>query len=234
MINRDLEWLAGKLGPVRDLDVFLNTKIHRLAGAQPPIPGFSELAKELVYRRDLAAEAAKSAISSSRYRLLVFNALEWIEDGRWLKQVSVRADRSTQRYAVHLFDRRTKKAMKRLKKLHKLNDHDRHRLRIAIKKLCYAIYFFESIFDDSANIKALSYYEDNLQRLQESLGALNDIAVNQKLLTEFGTDSAEEGSRRMSFAAGAVMGSERGEITPLLNAAKRAARNLRRAKYFWI
>jgi hypothetical protein len=30
------------------------------------------------------------------------------------------------------------------------------------------------------------------------------------------------------------MGSERGEITPLLNAAKRAARNLRRAKYFWI
>jgi hypothetical protein len=80
----------------------------------------------------------------------------------------------------------------------------------------------------------LSYYEDNLQRLQESLGALNDIAVNQKLLTEFGTDSAEEGSRRMSFAAGAVMGSERGEIAPLLNAAKRAARNLRRAKYFWI
>jgi len=40
----------------------------------------------------------------------------------------------TQWYAVHLFDRRTKKAMKRLKKLHKLNDHDRHRLRIAIKK----------------------------------------------------------------------------------------------------
>jgi triphosphatase len=234
MINRDLEWLAGKLGPVRDLDVFLNTKIHRLAGAQPPIPGFSELAKELVYRRDLAAEAAKSAISSSRYRLLIFNALEWIEDGRWLKQVSVRADRSTRWYAVHLFDRRTKKAMKRLKKLHKLNDHDRHRLRIAIKKLCYAIYFFESIFDDSNNIKALSYYQDNLQRLQESLGALNDIAVNRKLLTEFGTDSAEEGSRRMSFAAGAVMGSERGEITPLLNAAKRAARNLRRAKYFWI
>jgi triphosphatase len=150
-----------------------------------------------------------------------------------LKQVSVRADRSTRWYAVHLFDRRTKKAMKRLKKLHKLNDHDRHRLRIAIKKLRYAIYFFESIFDGSAN-KALSCYKDNLQRLQESLGALNDIAVNQKLLTEFGTDSAEEGSRRMSFAAGAVMGSERGEITPLLNTAKRAARNLRRAKCFWI
>jgi CHAD domain-containing protein len=109
MIKRDLKWLAGKLGPVRDLDVFLNTKVHRLASAQPPISGFSELTSELVYRRDIAADAAKSAISSPRYRLLVFNALEWIEDGRWLKQHSIRGDQRTQPHAVHLFDRRTKK-----------------------------------------------------------------------------------------------------------------------------
>jgi CHAD domain-containing protein len=111
-IKRDLKWLAVKLGPVRDLDVFLNTKVHRLASAQPPIFGFSELTSELVYRRDLAAEAAKSAISSSRYRLLIFNALEWIEDGRWLKQLSARGDPRTRSYAVHLFDRRTKKVKK--------------------------------------------------------------------------------------------------------------------------
>ena len=61
--------------------------MHRLAGAQPLISGFSELTGELVYRRDLAAEVAKSAISSSRYRLLILNAVEWIEDGRWLNLV---------------------------------------------------------------------------------------------------------------------------------------------------
>jgi triphosphatase len=233
MIKRDLKWLAGKLGPVRDLDVFLNTKVQRLASAQPPISGFSELTSELVYRRDLAADAAKSAISSSRYRLLIFNALEWIEDGYWLKQTSIRGDRRTQPHAVHLFDRRTKKAKQRLKKVRKLNDHDRHKLRIAIKKLRYTVYFFESLFVDSASAKALSRYKDHLQSLQDSLGALNDVAVHQKLLTKLGTDGDEKRSRLVYFAAGAVVGSERGEIRPLLNVAKRAARNLRRAEKFW-
>ena len=232
-IKRDLKWLAGKLGPVRDLDVFLNTKVHRLADEQPPIAGFYELISELVYRRDLAAEAAKSAISSPRYRLLVFNALEWIEDGHWLKQLSIGGDQRTQPYAVDLFDRRIKKAKRRLKKVRRLNDHDRHELRIAIKKLRYTVYFFESLFVGSASAKALSRYKDHLQSLQDSLGALNDVAVHQKLLTRLGTDGDEERSRLVSFAAGAVVGSERGEIGPLLNVATKAARNLRRAEKFW-
>jgi triphosphatase len=233
MIKRDLKWLAGKLGPVRDLDVFLNTKVHRLASAQPPISGFSELTSELVYRRDLAVDAAKSAISSPRYRLLIFNALEWIEDGRWLKQLSIRGDHRAQPHAVHLFDRRTRKAKQRLKKVRGLNDHDRHKLRISIKKLRYTVYFFESLFADSASAKALSLYKDHLQSLQDSLGALNDIAVHQKLLTRLGTDGDEERSRPVYFAAGAVVGSERGEIKPLLEVAGKAARNLRRAEKFW-
>jgi inorganic triphosphatase YgiF len=234
MLKRDLKWLAGKLGPVRDLDVFLNTKVHRLASAQPPVSGFSELISELVYRHDMAAEAAKSAISSSRYRLLIFNALEWIENGRWLKQLSIRGDQRIRSYAVDLFDRRTRNAKKRLKKVRRLSDHDRHKLRIAIKKMRYTVYFFESLFVDSASAKALSRCKDHLQSLQDSLGALNDIAVHQKLLTKLRTDGDEERSRLVSFAAGAVVGSERGEISTLLNVAKKAAGNLRRAEKFWI
>jgi triphosphatase len=233
MIKRDLKWLAGKLGPVRDLDVFLSTEVHRLARVQPPISGFSELTSELVFRRDLAAEAARSAISSSRYRFLIFNALEWIEDGQWLKRRSVRGDRRAQPDVVHLFDRRTRKAKKRLKKVRRLSDHDRHKLRIAMKKLRYMVYFFESLFVDSGSAKALSRYKDHLQSLQDSLGALNDIAVHQKLLTRLGTDGDEARSRLVSFAAGAVVGSERGEIRPLLNLARESARNLRRAEKFW-
>ena len=161
MIKRDLKWLAGKLGPVRDLDVFLKTKVQRLADAQPPIAGVSELAGELVYRRDLAAEAAKSAILSSRYRLLVFNALEWIEDGEWLKRPAA-GDQRAKSHAVIWFDRRTRKVKKRLKNMRKLNDRDRHELRIAIKKLRYAVFFFESLFSTSS-AKALSCYKDHLQ-----------------------------------------------------------------------
>lgn len=232
-IKRDLKWLARKLGSVRDLDVFLNTKINRMGGAQSPIFGFPDLTSELIYRRDLAAEAAKSAISSPRYRLLIFNALEWIENGHWMKRAFVHGNQATKSYAVDLFDRRTRKAKKRLKNVRKLNDHDRHKLRIAMKKLRYAVYFFESLFDDPSNAKALSRYKGGLAALQDRLGELNDITVHQQLLTKLGMEGDDKKSLRVSFAAGAVVGSERGEIGPLLDAAEKAARRSLRAEQFW-
>ena len=98
-IKQDLKWLAGKLGPVRDLDVFLDTKVKRLAGAEPAIAGLADLVNELEYRRAVAAEAAKAAIASSRYRLLILSALEWIEDGAWLKRLSGRSDQRVKPFA---------------------------------------------------------------------------------------------------------------------------------------
>ena len=233
-IKHDLKWLAGKLAPVRDLDVFLNTKVHRLANAEPPIAGLADLVGELDYRRTLAAEAAKSAVASSRYRLLIFNTLEWIEDGAWLKRSPARTDQRIKPFVADLLMRRTRKTKKRAKKLRNLNVHDRHKLRIAMKKLRYTIYFFESLFGGSKNSKALSRYKDCLERLQDSLGGLNDIAVHHKMVTKLGTDSEETKSRMVGFAAGVVVGSERCEIEPLLDAAGKAARKLRRAKEFWI
>jgi inorganic triphosphatase YgiF len=232
-IKHDLKWLTGKLGPVRDLDVFLNTKVNRLANAEPPIAGLADLVGELDYRRALAAEAAKSAVASSRYRLLIFNTLEWIEDGAWLKRSPGRTDQRIEPFVADLLMRRTKKTRKRAKKLRNLNVHDRHKLRIAMKKLRYTIYFFESLFG-SQKTKALSRYKDCLESLQDSLGALNDIAVHHKMVTKLGTDSEETKSRVVAFAAGVVVGNERCEIEPLLDAAGKAARKLRRAKEFWI
>jgi triphosphatase len=232
-IRQDLKWLAGKLGPVRDLDVFLSTKVKRLAAAEPPIAGLADLVGELEYRRAVAAEAAKTAIASSRYRLLIFNALEWIEDGAWLKRRSVHNGRRAKPFASDLLARRIAKAKKRAKHIRHLNVHDRHELRIAMKKLRYSIYFFESLFHGDATAKALPRYKDCLASLQDSLGALNDIAVHQKMVTKIRTDAGDGKSHPVAFAAGAVVGTERGEIEQLLAAAEKAAHKLRRAKEFW-
>jgi triphosphatase len=232
-IKRDLKWLSGKLGPVRDLDVFLNTKVKRLSAAEPPIAGLSDLVGELDYRRAVAAEAAKAAIASSRYRLLIFNALEWIEDGDWLKRRPVHNGQRAKPFAADLFTRRIAKARKRAQGIRSLNVHDRHKLRIAMKKLRYSIYFFESLFDGKAAEKALSRYKNALASLQDSLGALNDIAVHQKMATKIRTDANEKKLQPVAFAAGTVVGTERGEIEQLLDAAEKAAHKLRRAKEFW-
>lgn len=233
-IKRDLKWLAGKLGPVRDLDVFLKGRIDSFAGADPAMPGLPELRSEAIYRRDIAANSAKDAIESARYRRLVLAVLEWIEDGKWLKQVRPGGDdRTIKEFAARLFDRRTGKARKKARRAGELNARQRHKLRIAIKKLRYSLYFFESVFGHGHRAKALSRYKKYLQALQDSLGALNDITVHQKLAGRIASGGSGARPELVAFAAGLVAGCERGEVRPLLAKVTKTARKLRRAKKFW-
>ncbi len=232
-IRRDLKWLAGKLGPVRDLDVFLTTRVKLLDAADPPIPGLGDLIGELDYRRAVAAEAAKAAIASARYRLMILNILEWIEDGTWLKlRPSLRKQR-IKPFAAELFVRRMAKAKKRARDISELSVYDRHELRIALKKLRYAIYFFENLFQGHARRKAIADHKDCLAKLQDSLGALNDIAVHQRMIRRLSNDVRKRKVKPVTFAADAVIDLERRETRKLLHAADSAARKLRNAEAFW-
>jgi inorganic triphosphatase YgiF len=230
-IKRDLKWLAGKLGPVRDLDVFLKGKIESFEGSDSPTAGLPELKSELTYRRDIAAESAKTAIATARYRLLIFNILEWIEDGKWLKRSQ--GKRKIRPFAADLFERRTAKARRKAKKAGEVDAHARHKLRIAIKKLRYALYFFETLYSHDGSAKALSRYKKYLKDLQDNLGALNDIAVHQKLAIKLAAGSGGPKPELVSFAAGLIAGCERSEIQPILVDVTKTARKLRRAKSFW-
>src|SRR5882757_8588032 len=230
-IKRDLKWLAAKLAPVRDLDVFLKGKIALFEGSDSPTAGLPELKSELTYRRDIAAESAKAAIATARYRLLVFNILEWIEDGKWLKRSQ--GNRKIRPFVAHLFERRTKKARKKAKRAGEVDAHARHKLRIAIKKLRYALYFFETLYSHDGSAKALSRYKKHLKDLQDNLGALNDIAVHQKLAARLAAGSGGPKPELVCFAAGMIAGCERSEIHPILADVTKTARKLRRAKSFW-
>jgi inorganic triphosphatase YgiF len=232
-IKRDLKWWAGKLGPVRDLDVFLKGKIALFEGADSPTAGLPELKSELIYRRDVAAESAKATIATARYRLLIFSILEWIEDGKWLQQSRSHGKRKIRPFAAHLFERRTKKARRKAKRVGEVAAPKRHKLRIAIKKLRYALYFFESLFSHNGSTKALSRYKKYLQDLQDNLGALNDIAVHQKLAIKLAAGSGGPKPELVSFAAGMIAGCERSEIQPILAEVTKTARKLRGAKKFW-
>ena len=79
----------------------------------------------------------------------------------------------------------------------------------------------------------LARYKACLGNLQDSLGALNDIAVHQRMMTRLRADIAERKSQPVAFAAGAVVGTERSETEKLLAAAEKAAHKLRRTGEFW-
>jgi inorganic triphosphatase YgiF len=232
-IKRDLKWLAGKLAPVRDLDVFLRGKIQSFECSDSPTAGLPELKSELTYRRDIAAESAKAAIATGRYRLLIFSILQWIEDGKWLRQSHAQGTRKIRSFAADLFERRTRKARRKAKRAGELDAHARHKLRIAIKKLRYALYFFETLYAHDGSAKALSRYQKYLKDLQDHLGALNDIAVHRKLAVKLAAGSGGPKPELVSFAAGMIAGCERNEIQPLLAEVTATARKLRRAKSFW-
>ena len=109
----------------------------------------------------------------------------------------------------------------------------RHRLRIAIKKLRYALYFFETLYSRDGSAKALSRYKKHLKDLQDNLGALNDIAVHRKLAVKLAAGSGGPKPELVCFAAGMIAGCERSEIQPILAEVTKTAHKLRRAKSFW-
>ena len=230
-IKRDLKWLAAKLGPVRDLDVFIQNKVRHLDRTGIRSRGMPELIGELEYRRTLAAEAAKAALASARYRFLVFSTLEWIECGNWIKK-SRQGKETISPFAAHLFERRTQKALKKSEHLRRLDPNQRHKLRLTMKTLRYAVYFFESLYD-GARRKRVSHYKDCLKDLQDNLGALNDIAVHQKLATKLSEGKEGRAPHALAFAAGVVAGSGRKEVDPLVGKVTKAIRNLHSAKKFW-
>ena len=71
--------------------------------------------------------------------------------------------------------------MKKAKRIRQLDSQQRHKLRIAVKKLRYAGDFFGHLFAGRTAKKRLPLFKARLTDLQDRLGALNDIQVHQKL-----------------------------------------------------
>ena len=86
-------------------------------------------------------------------------------------------DRPIVEFATHLLGKRQRKALKRGQQFEQLSAEERHRLRIALKKLRYATEFFEALYPK----KHTKPYLAALKDLQDGLGHLNDVAVAQRL-----------------------------------------------------
>ena len=100
-----------------------------------------ELAGVLTLRRDVAFGKARAAVESRRYRSLLLDTLQWLETGAWPKHARYHKQRPIERFAAVIFARRTKAIMKKNEKDRVLDSQQRHKLRIAVKKLRYATIF---------------------------------------------------------------------------------------------
>jgi CHAD domain-containing protein len=234
-VKAELKWLTNELGPARDIDVYVTGNIKPLQDSLPPQRGLEKLQHELEARRADAFERAKKAVESARYRTLMLDLLGWIIDGEWCNTgdelVRVRRARPAADFAREELARRVRKVSKRAKKLAKLEPRKRHKLRIAGKKLRYAIGFFGSLFVGRKAERRLRRFVRDLKQLQNCLGALNDIAVHRRLASNVAGPSGRR--RERAFAIGVVSGREQSRQGPLQDAALAAAGGFAAARPFW-
>ena len=78
--------------------------------------------------------------------------------------------------------RRFRKIRKQGKKLARLDARSRHKLRIQAKKVRYASEFFADLFPGKKASRRRAKFLSALERLQDCLGDLNDIAVHEDRL----------------------------------------------------
>ncbi|HET7679910.1 MAG TPA: CHAD domain-containing protein [Xanthobacteraceae bacterium] len=240
-LKSQLRWLNGELNAARELDVFI-TRVAKLVESRRHKPELAALLKDLRRRRAQAYAGVRSALSSFRFRDLVLNNAAWIEVGDWTRNADalVRAfrERPIVGTAADELQRRCKKIRKHGRHLRKLSPSRRHKLRIQAKKVRYAAEFFAAAFPGKRADKRRQTFVTALEKLQDTLGELNDISVHEDLTAGLVQDANGNGSKhrvrpRKAFAAGRLAGYEEARTASVLRDAERAYRVFARVKPFW-
>lgn len=170
-LRDEMRWLLNQLGPARDAEVFLAEIIDPVVATHCGQPGFDALRAH--WQAELATDlaAARAAAGDSRFTALLLDLGAWVEAGEW--RDTPLAHQPLEPFARDVLARLSRKLRKAGgKKLRRLPPPALHRVRIRGKQLRYAGEFFAALSGKDSRERLTL-----LSRLQDHLGAINDIAV---------------------------------------------------------
>jgi inorganic triphosphatase YgiF len=176
----ELQWLAQTLGQARDWDVLMTETLPTVCKALPEEAALHELMERCVGLRATSRRAAQEAIASKRYTVLLLELGGAFLRAPWMVSADegvAERDRPLFDFAGAVLADRHRNVVKRGDELGGLSAAQLHQLRIRVKKLRYAAEFFSTLFDR----KEVRDYIAALARLQELLGALNDVATAEQI-----------------------------------------------------
>ena len=237
-VRAELKWLAGALGPARDLDVFIDQVWRPAATTSPPVgsddapPHTEALAvfgKALVDAQLQAYDRAMAALDSARYCALTLEAAAWLEAGSWLTAPDLAKvrDGAATALARKALDKRRRTILKRGKHLAALDPAVRHAVRIKGKVLRYAAEDLAPLFPEHP--KRAARFIAAVKALQDTLGALNDLIARDALAKAVALASDDAGA---AVGAGQLTAPAEAESL-LMPAAVEAFHAFARAKPFW-
>jgi inorganic triphosphatase YgiF len=223
-LEAELRWLGGELGPARDYDVFALETLPRIAAQFRGEPGLRRLRARTAARRRKAGKRARDAAASTRVQKLLialgafFTALPRAMPADlpplhdWVKPI---------------LDARQHKLRKRAKHAHRLGAQERHRARVAAKKLRYTSEFFTSLFPE----KRGEAFVAALSKLQSSLGRLNDFQVAGRLIDQMAP--TQQADAAMARATGLVHGWLAASTAAELKRLRDVQHAFRKCEPFW-
>jgi triphosphatase len=182
-VSDELTSLVDILGSARNLDVFATELLPPAHAALAQQAGLADLAAALDEARREAYARVEQAILSERHAAGVLRLSHWFEARAWRDaqgEPSAKLASPIGELAPRLLDRRWREIRKRSKRFGRQTPRQRHKLRIAAKKLRYAIELLESLFDPD-DVKR---FVRRLKRLQDDLGYANDVRVARDILPE--------------------------------------------------
>src|SRR5688572_20832002 len=90
-LRAELKWLAGRLGPARDWDVFLAETLPPIEAEFGPHPGLGRFTARCRMLRGGAGAQARRAVRSARYDRLVARLEAWLAGEEWLTRADPQA-----------------------------------------------------------------------------------------------------------------------------------------------
>ncbi len=174
-LRSELRWFTDQLGEARNLDVIL------AIGPNDPARPDAALRRQLRERRKEAYRRVQGALAERRLPALILDLVAWSEVGDWRRKEEARQPIAS--FAEARLDRAWKRVRRQGKGLGALAAEDRHRLRIEMKKLRYAVEFFVSLAPRKSRARQ-KLFSGHLRSLQELLGELNDIETRRQLAPE--------------------------------------------------
>jgi CHAD domain-containing protein len=182
-IRRELKWLNGELGALRDFDV----AIENIKSANPERPEAILHLDIWHEKRAAALRAVARSLKSTRYRRLIARLSSWIDSGRWAtkrgRQAMKRRATPIAAYSADRLAAWEDRLIGKSRKLRKMGARKRHRLRLLNKKLNYAIESVADLFGDKRLSRQKAAMKQ-LRRAQRSLGQLNDDVRGRMLARE--------------------------------------------------
>ncbi len=196
----EMRYLAGQLGPARDLDVFLSEGLGSVAG-KLPLPGESAL-RQVAERQCAAAyETVVAMLDGDRYGDFKRGFADWLAGAGWERgsledKHRRRLAQIIPRFARRRLNKQLKRVLEQGRSANWKVAGELHQLRIECKKLRYAGEFFNPLFD------GMHAFIDHLKELQDMLGVLNDVAMTRTLLEHLLADTEDAEAHR--YAAGLI------------------------------